>query len=38
MTINVEVPKTLLKGIKTSVQIEGWNLTTEKMALPTLME
>lgn len=37
MTINVEVPKALLKGNKASVQVEGWNLTTEKVALPTFM-
>ena len=38
MSINVEVPKALLKTNKASVQVEGWNLTTEKIALPTFVE
>jgi exo-1,4-beta-D-glucosaminidase len=37
MMITVDVPKVLLKGNNASVQIEGWNLTTEKVALPALM-
>jgi hypothetical protein len=37
MMITVDVPKALLNGNKASVQIEGWNLTTEKVALPALM-